>query len=312
MLMKISNVLVIVDPTASSHPALDKASRIAKQCDARLELYACETRQSRDVRYAAHMASKPTESFVVNLRVMLEAMAQPLRSQGIDVCLEMDSGDPLHRKLLDRVARGSADLVIKDTHHHPLVKRTFITNTDWHLIRGCPVPLLLAKPNVWQQTPRVAAAIDPGHDYDRPLALDQRILSVAQSLARRLGADLQVLNALLPLVLTSQTVGAGVGAGLTDMRAIEEARLERLTELQRLVATFGVSMGDVHVSLGVPSQVLPALVQDLHVDILAMGAVSRSGLQRLFIGSTAEDLLESLPCDVLVVKAVNFDAALLL
>ena len=36
-----------------------------------------------------------------------------------------------------------------------------------------------------------------------------------------------------------------------------------------------------------------------------MGALSRSGLQRVFIGNTAERILGSLACDVLVVKPAN-------
>ena len=307
--MKISNILVIVDPTASAQPALEKAARIALRSDARLELYVCETKESRDVRYAAHLASHESKGFVVNLRVMLETLAQPIRDQGLDVSLETDSGDPLYRKLLDRIARGSADLVVKDTHHHALAKRTFITNTDWQLIRGCPLPLLLTKSQPWQSAPRLAAAIDPGHTYDRPLNLDHRILAAAQALAGRLGSRVQVLNALLPLALTTETVGAGLGSGgVTDARAIETARLERVTELQRIVAAYAVSTADVHVGLGVPSQVLPGLVQDLGVDLLAMGAVSRSGLQRFFIGSTAEQLLELLPCDALIIKTPDFAA----
>jgi nucleotide-binding universal stress UspA family protein len=37
-----------------------------------------------------------------------------------------------------------------------------------------------------------------------------------------------------------------------------------------------------------------------------MGAIARSGLKRIFIGSTAEDVLERLPCDALIVKPPNF------
>jgi universal stress protein E len=33
-----------------------------------------------------------------------------------------------------------------------------------------------------------------------------------------------------------------------------------------------------------------------------MGAVSRTGLKRIFIGNTAEHVLDSLRCDVMVVK----------
>ena len=37
-------------------------------------------------------------------------------------------------------------------------------------------------------------------------------------------------------------------------------------------------------------------------NLVVMGAVSRSGLNRIFIGNTAERVLDDLPCDVLVVK----------
>jgi universal stress protein E len=40
-----------------------------------------------------------------------------------------------------------------------------------------------------------------------------------------------------------------------------------------------------------------------------MGAVSRSGLKRVFIGNTAERVLDELPCDVLVVKPPSFKSA---
>jgi universal stress protein E len=37
-----------------------------------------------------------------------------------------------------------------------------------------------------------------------------------------------------------------------------------------------------------------------------MGAVSRSGLKRLFVGSTAERMIDHLGCDVLVLKPAGF------
>ena len=40
-----------------------------------------------------------------------------------------------------------------------------------------------------------------------------------------------------------------------------------------------------------------------------MGAVSRSALERLFIGSTAEAVLDKLSCDVLIVKPAAFASA---
>jgi universal stress protein E len=39
-----------------------------------------------------------------------------------------------------------------------------------------------------------------------------------------------------------------------------------------------------------------------------MGAVSRSGLKRVFIGNTAERALGAIHCDVLVVKPPKFES----
>ena len=48
---------------------------------------------------------------------------------------------------------------------------------------------------------------------------------------------------------------------------------------------------------------LPAIARRWKAHVLVMGAVSRSGLKRLFIGNTAERVLDAVDCDVLVVKS---------
>jgi universal stress protein E len=199
--MKVTNILVIVDPTAAQHPAIAKALCLATKCDA-------------------------------------------------------------------------------------------ITNTDWHLIRDCPVPLLLTKPSVWPQQAVVAAAIDPGHEYDRPRALDDRILASAHFLATRFGTGLRVFNAVLPLVAMAEDSGSPSDiSNAATARAVSEVCSLRRGELERVVAQYRVSSSDLHVRAGVASEELPALARDV-------GA------------STAERVLESLPCDVLVIKAPDFAAAL--
>jgi nucleotide-binding universal stress UspA family protein len=41
-----------------------------------------------------------------------------------------------------------------------------------------------------------------------------------------------------------------------------------------------------------------------------MGAVSRSRLREVFVGSTAERILDRMPCDVLIVRSADFRAQL--
>lgn len=49
-MIPIHNILVIVDPTADQHPAVVKGAQLAEKLDARLELFACETKASKEAR----------------------------------------------------------------------------------------------------------------------------------------------------------------------------------------------------------------------------------------------------------------------
>jgi universal stress protein E len=61
-----------------------------------------------------------------------------------------------------------------------------------------------------------------------------------------------------------------------------------------------------HVVAGKAAEAIPETARETGCAILVMGAVSRSGLKRVFIGNTAERVLDGLPCDVLVVKPPSF------
>jgi universal stress protein E len=263
------------------------------------------------MRYAAHLAKGGSVDFITHVRAILESLAKPLRSRGLDVAIEVCAGDPLHAQLLERTRQTHADLVVKDTHHHSLVKRTFVTNTDWHLIRGCPVPLLLTKPRPWADAPTIVAAVDPGHVNDKPLTLDNRILEWARAFRDKLGGSLRAVHAYLPVALMAEAAN-GMPASLSPLtpQMLEEEGRQQLERLRALSAPHGVSANDACAQLGIASEVIPRFADATHADIVAMGAISRSGLERIFIGSTAESVLESLPCDVLVVKPLDFAATL--
>jgi universal stress protein E len=309
--MKIHNILVIVDPTASEQPAVEKAARLAEKFGSRLELYACETKESHAMRYAKHIEAGGHADFITHIRALLERIAKPLRQRGIDTTVETESGDPLHEKLLERMKRTSADLVVKDTHHHSLAKRTFVTNTDWHLIRGCPAPLLLTKTEPWPAAPTLAAAIDPGHVNDKPAVLDRRILEWSHSMAEQVGGALQVVHAYLPMILVADAAG-GMAAMMTPLtpEIMEDERKRKVSEAQAVLAPYGIDARNLKVQLGVASDVLPRFAQEVGADVMVMGAISRSGLKRIFIGSTAERVLEHLPCDALIIKPPDFSATL--
>jgi universal stress protein E len=304
---RINNLLVIVDPTADEHPCAGKAALLAEKLDARLELFVCETRASREARLAAHARGKSQEPIVVNAKAFLEALAAPLRERGLEVTTETECADPLHVGLLGRTKRTSANLVVKDTHHHSLAQRTFLSNTDWNLIRSCPVPLLLTKPKPWSARRRILAAIDPGHANDKPAALDHRILEHAAFLTKALGGELHAAHAYVPLAVIAAAAGgmSPMAASVSSEELSAEERDKR-KQVQELVAQYAVESTHIHLQVGGPGELLPRIAQSTQADIVAMGAISRSGLQRVFLGATAEDVLERLPCDAFIVKPPDF------
>jgi universal stress protein E len=301
---RIQNILVIVDPTASEQPSLGKAELLAQRFDARLELFVCDTKAAREMRLLAQRARDPSRLLDVNLKPMLEELARPLRDRGIDVCTECGFADVLADGLCDRIKRSNADLVIKDTHHHSLLQRTLVTNTDWHLIRTSEVPLLLAKPKAWNATPRVLAAVDPGHVNDKPASLDEAILQWSCAITERIQGSLHAVHAYIPLTIAA-AAGNAVGpiANTLTPQAMEFEDKEKRKELQALTGRYAIPNDHLHLELGIAADLLPRKAEELNADLVVMGAVARRGLNRIFIGSTAERALEKMPCDVLVVKS---------
>jgi len=59
---------------------------------------------------------------------------------------------------------------------------------------------------------------------------------------------------------------------------------------------------------GATRNTIVELADEVRADVLVMGAVARGALERLFVGSTAEAVLDKLSCDVLIVKPADFTA----
>jgi universal stress protein E len=282
---RIANILAIVDPTVAKQPAVDKAAILASHLNASIELLACDSQVARALRSSYGISDDANDS-TMGLQPMLDRVAAPLRAQGVDVATHIVSGDPLHLSVLNFLHNSTADLVLKDTHHHSIAKRTFLTNTDWHLIRECPLPLLLCKARPWGKHLVVAAAIDPVDYPQRSALLDERILDCATALAKTMHAEVHAIHACFPATIAEKAANA--------------------PRVALLAAQFAVPSQCIHIDMGVPAEYLPRIAQECNVDIMVMGAISRSHLKQALIGSTAERVLDHLPCDALVVKSPNF------
>jgi universal stress protein E len=313
---RLDRILAVLDPTARDQPALAKAAALARRCDAALELFICDFDPSLSGQpfFDTDRLRELREEFVSERLEFLEETADELRGGGLAVETHVHWDNPLYRGIVRRVEESAPDLVVKDTHYHTALRRTLFTNTDWSLIRTCPAPLLLAKPAPWPAAPRILAALDPGHLGDKPAALDHDILDWAELLAARKGGELHAVHAFFPAALLAATTAMAAaplqvsGSTAAGIVAAERERVAGL--LSGVTATHALEPGRVHLEQGSASDVLPRITESLGAALVVMGAVSRSRLQEIFLGSTAERVLDRIGSDILVVRTGDFAARL--
>jgi universal stress protein E len=310
-MQRLDRILAVIDPTTDVQPAAAKAARLARCSGASLELFACDIDPALtgEFFFDEQALRRLRAEFLAERTAYLEEIADQLRQTGLDVSTHVHWDNPLHEGILRRVAECEPDLVCKDTHYHPALRRALFTNTDWHLVRSCPVPLLLARTADWAPRPRLLAALDPGHHGDKPAALDHDIVTAAQLLARHLDGTVEAVHVFFPAALLAATAAMAGIAPAPDIGegGLIEAERERLSRCMHEIAqAHGLDARAVRVAQGTAAERLPALAAERHADLLVMGAVSRSRLREFFVGSTAERVLDRLPCDVLIIKSVDF------
>jgi len=298
----LRSILVLMEPTREEQAAFDAALGLAKGWGAKLHLFMSDY---RDLHVSFYEPPAPglvqyRESVLAAHRETLEQCVQRGAAQGVSVSFETLWGSPFHELALERIAALRPDLVVKQSEHHNRIERTLFTGSDWHLIRDCPSPLLLVKESARLTRPRILVCVDPQHLHDKPATLDHQLLRRAAMLCERLGGEVHALHVFAlphPVAVIGDAYVAAAGI-VPDDATIESANMA----LRELLAAHPIVGDRAHLRVGVPAQDIVAEAANLNVDLVMMGAVSRRRLERWFIGSTAEAVLDRLPCNVWVEK----------
>jgi nucleotide-binding universal stress UspA family protein len=83
------------------------------------------------------------------------------------------------------------------------------------------------------------------------------------------------------------------------------------TLIQKVSAKLGKDAAEyikpqLYMPKGSARKVIPELAKELQVDCIVMGTVARTGVPGLFMGNTAESILDQLECSVLAIKPPGF------
>jgi universal stress protein E len=289
---------------------LHKAAALARATGASIELFHAIDEPDPGRSYPETATREAVESqraaIVAKSQGRLERFADDRSLRSVKLTCRTVWDHPPFDAIVRRALASHADLVVVAAHGHRFGARLLLRNTDWELIRHCPVPLLLVKSRRAYQKPRVLAAVDPFHAHAKPADLDARLLGDASQFAQALHGSVHVFHAYMPLANVNAFAAATAFPVMLPLGVEEEHGRQITRAIDRLAEGAGIPRARRHIQMGDVVSEMSRLTRRIRADLVVMGAVSRSALARLFIGNTAERVLDKLSCDVLIVKPRGF------
>jgi universal stress protein E len=302
-----NKILVIIDPQQKTQPALNRAIELAGLVEISLHVVLFTdgninelpefTGDSLDVKANG-------SNYVRQCQIWLEELLKPHIDSGLDISYEVSAFRRLHEAVVQTAMRQDVIFIFKPMRQHSLLKRMLYTSTDWNLIRSCPFPLLLITDTEPLQGRDIIAAVKFGDQDADHKDLNRIIMSQAVAVGKILGSGIQVVNA-VPLPSIPMGYSATEPSGHQIIKGLEKDHKKQAIEL---VEAFELSEDCVTVIEGQTEAVVNKLAEQSNAGIVILGSVARAGLAGLFIGNTAERVLEESATDVLVLKQADFSS----
>lgn len=296
----MTNILIVIDPEETEHSALSRIKEIPVSADINFKV----DYYLNAVPVLAEEAHG-IDFHIKDKRAWLDGLVKPLKDEGYKIETEILTFRRLYEEIIKSAARFKADFVFKPMRQHNVLKRVFYTPNDWNLIRLCPTPLLMVSDQRSDHGKPVVAAVDVSDKDKAHQELNEVVLEQAGLLSRVLGSTIHVVFAYGPSLVAGRTA-------IADPLAYQISRDrydEFLKNVKDLATSHGVACENVHLREGAPDTVIDEYAREVDAGVVVIGTVARSGAAGLFVGNTAEGVLERTNTDVFVVKAPGFKVA---
>jgi nucleotide-binding universal stress UspA family protein len=223
-------------------------------------------------------------------------------------------------EIIREVLRNKYDLVIKCPESPDWLNR-FFAGDDMHLLRKCPCPIWMVKPETKEAYQRILAAVDVDDNYlpaelETRQAMNNMVMEIAGALAVSEFAELHVVHAWEAIGESAMRDGAFLSQPEQDINDyVEQIRTHHARRLDELMRETGAKLGpdamdylkpQLHLLKGSARKEIPALARRLQVDCIVMGTVARTGIRGFIMGNTAETILGQIDCSVLAIKPPGF------
>ncbi|KGE02792.1 universal stress protein [Pseudohaliea rubra] len=228
-------------------------------------------------------------------------------------------------EVIREVVQEAQDLLITNAETAAGLRR-FFSNEDLRLLRKCPCPVWLLRPERPPQPRRILVAVDCGVEYDKARSeinrkLNRSLVQHALALATANQADVHLVNAWRTLsesyasTLLSDVTAEEQEQFMGELQHLhEESMRSLLADLARegLEQALSFVGPTTHVVRGEPREVVPALARELDADLVVMGTMARTGIAGFFMGNTAEAIIDQLHCSLLALKPDGYETPIAL
>jgi len=311
-------ILAVTDESAAP-TALLNAAALAERYDASLEVLGCVT-PPHDIGVIARLSKQAPEQLFARVRAEKEQhitaqIAAHLPHHQITPKIKVGKA---FIEIIRHVIKENCDFVVKQAEPLSGMNRLLFTSTDQHLLRKCPCPVWMQPADTPRAAKRVIATVDvdlaDAAEPDTLMSLNRRVIQTACTVAAQEGAQVVVLHAW-------DAIGEGLmwafssdtNARVTAENYVNEVLSDRSQAMRSLLDTVEADLlGTSHPALvprlvrGAAESVIPEQSRDFAADVVVMGTVARTGLKGVFIGNTAENIINALECPVLAVKPDGF------
>ena len=317
---RFKNILCVVEPRELCKAALERAVMLAENNQASLTVVEIAEKVTAGIGMPdGGPISADLQAATVSEHTQgLETLVEPYRKR-IGIQAKVLLGVPFLEVIREVLCNGH-DLVIKTPETWDWLDR-FFGSDDMHLLRKCPCPVWLIKPQAPKSYRRILAAVDVGDAYpptklESQRALNHQVLEMASSLAVSEFSELHVVYAWEATGESAMRDSAFMRRPKTEVDAyVEQARQHHTESMNSLLLDLASYQGrdtldyikpQIHLVKGWARKEIPALTKRIDADLIVMGTVARTGVPGFIMGNTAETILNQIDCSVLAIKPPGF------
>ena len=268
---KAERLFVVVDPSETSHAALDRAIRTSalRETQPVIKVFVSVDNEAVDTRAVNNTICRDQNWFGLEIR-------QPLEKAGLDYSIEVSWSSEWQKSIDQSASQFAADRIYLPVKERVNSTRFSFSESKWDLLKTAHCPVVLIQPHAPEQRRLVLAAVNFQAIHDVQQQLNKSILHWAKEVAGMYNAQVHVVNAYRDSM--------------------------NYPDRGRLANESGVPAERIHVEPGYTDEAVSKVAAELNADLVVMGSLGQNGMIKSRRGNTAARVIAALNQDIMVVN----------